>query len=405
MQIREFPRGRKLGLKGNANVPADVSTTERPLPRSIDETHTIPVKFKRKLSFKHSVQSHNVRPNKVVNAALWLVNNSKLYRDEGVTIDKSWRENLSNMKQDWKEFLDPVERDSYTEGSLNTNEDSLSVDQNQSEMTPDSECFAPGEGIVPLTFFKTNILKNSSFLTFYQQPRHKSKVRVPNSSISKWELRHKDRRFAKSVLNIFYKAKKLQINQIQQKATLSLRKKKIGSKKFTAEVFKSMERVKELLCLDEGFRVLRTVRGSPPYWENTKKELFAMIRQLGIPTWFMSFSAAETRWLHFLRILGKTVHSKEYSDAELLNLTWHEKSELIQSDPVTCARHFDYMIRRFINDVLLSSYHPVGEIIDHFYRVEFQQRGSPHIHMLAWVNNAPVYANASNNEIALFIDK
>ncbi|KAJ8048033.1 hypothetical protein HOLleu_00192 [Holothuria leucospilota] len=153
----------------------------------------------------------------------------------------------------------------------------------------------------------------------------------------------------------------------------------------------------------EGFRVFRTVRGSPPYWEKTKKELFAMIRQLGIPTWFISFSAAETRWVH-LRILGRTVHNKEYSDGEMLNMTWHEKSELIQSDPVTCARHFDYMIRRFIN-VLLSSYHPVGEIADHFYRVEFQQRGSPHIHMLAWVSNAPVYENASNTEVASFIDK
>ncbi|KAJ8018581.1 hypothetical protein HOLleu_43353 [Holothuria leucospilota] len=50
-----------------------------------------------------------------------------------------------------------------------------------------------------------------------------------------------------------------------------------------------------------------------------------MIRQLGIPTWFMSFSAAETRWFHLLRILGKTVHSKVYSDAQLLNMTWHEK--------------------------------------------------------------------------------
>lgn len=46
---------------------------------------------------------------------------------------------------------------------------------------------------------------------------------------------------------------------------------------------------------DEGFRVLRNLRGSPPYFENCKKDLFAMIRQLGNSTWFCSFSAAETR--------------------------------------------------------------------------------------------------------------
>ncbi|KAJ8025727.1 ATP-dependent DNA helicase PIF1 [Holothuria leucospilota] len=441
MQIRELPRGRQLSLKGNVvNVPADVSTTVRTLPRRMDNTQTIPVKFKRRLAFKHSVQSQNVRPSKVVDAAIWLVNNSELYTDEGVTIEKSWSKNLKNVENDWKEFLDPVAKEITHTSSSNTSErDTHQQEVDQLEMTPDSDdewtevqdedsnpagsldtmlapqfdddsslayCFAPSEGNVPLGLFQDLHAEELAFPTlFCGKPRNKTKTRVRYSSICKWELRHKDRRFARSVANIFYKAKKLQINQIQQKATLSLRKKKIGDKKLTAGTFKNMERVQEILSLDEGFRVFRTVRGSPPYWEKTKKELFAMIRQLGIPTWFMSFSGAETRWLHLLRILGRTVHNKEYSDAEMLNMTWHEKSELIQSDPVTCARHFDYMIRRFINDVLLSSYHPVGEIVDHFYRVEFQQRGSPHIHMLAWVSNAPVYGNASNSETASFIDK
>ncbi|KAJ8025627.1 ATP-dependent DNA helicase PIF1 [Holothuria leucospilota] len=441
MQIRELPRGRQLSLKGNVvNVPADVSTTVKTLPLKIDETQTIPVKFKRKLAFQHSVQSQNVRPSKVVDAAIWLVNNSQLYRDEGVTIEKSWSENLKNVEHDWKEFLDPVEKETTQTSSSNTSKvDAQLQAEDHSEMTPDSDdewteeqnedtnpagsldtmlvpqfdndsslayCFAPSEGNVPLGLFQDLHAEELAFPTlFCGQPRSRTNIRVHYSSICKWELRHKDRRFAKSVANIFYKAKKLQINQIQQKATLSLSKKKTGGKKLTAEIFKNMERVQEMLSLDEGFRVFRTVRGSPPYWEKTKKELFAMIRQLGIPTWFMSFSAAETRWLHLLRILGRTVHNQEYSDAEMLNMTWHEKSELIQSDPVTCARHFDYMVRRFLNDVLLTSYHPVGEIVDHFYRVEFQQRGSPHIHMLAWVSNAPVYENASNTEVASFIDK
>ena len=32
---------------------------------------------------------------------------------------------------------------------------------------------------------------------------------------------------------------------------------------------------------------------------------------------------------------------------------------------------------------------PIGEIKDYFWRVEFQQRGSPHIHSLWWVEDAP----------------
>ena len=42
---------------------------------------------------------------------------------------------------------------------------------------------------------------------------------------------------------------------------------------------------------------------------------------------------------------------------------------------------------------------PIGEIVDFFYRVEFQQRGSPHIHALFWVKDAPQYEKSSNDTI------
>ena len=32
---------------------------------------------------------------------------------------------------------------------------------------------------------------------------------------------------------------------------------------------------------------------------------------------------------------------------------------------------------------------PIGEVVDYFWRVEFQLRGSPHIHSLWWVKDAP----------------
>ena len=36
---------------------------------------------------------------------------------------------------------------------------------------------------------------------------------------------------------------------------------------------------------------------SPPYVEHKRKDLMAMISQLGIPTLFISLSAADTKWL------------------------------------------------------------------------------------------------------------
>ena len=49
---------------------------------------------------------------------------------------------------------------------------------------------------------------------------------------------------------------------------------------------------------------------------------------------------------------------------------------------------------------------PIGEILDFFYRsVEFQQRGSPHIHALFWVKDAPHYEKSNNDIIVQFVDK
>lgn len=90
---------------------------------------------------------------------------------------------------------------------------------------------------------------------------------------------------------------------------------------------------------------------------------------------------------------------------QLENLNWEEKGRLIQSDPVTCARHFDYQVNQFLRKFLLSSAEPLGRISDWFYRVEYQQRGSPHIHMLIWIEDAPEFQIKSDAEVTAYIDK
>ena len=46
----------------------------------------------------------------------------------------------------------------------------------------------------------------------------------------------------------------------------------------------------------------------------------------------------------------------------------------------------------------------VGKMVDWFYRVEYEQRGSPHIHMLIWLQNAPVYGVGKDEDVAAYID-
>ena len=125
---------------------------------------------------------------------------------------------------------------------------------------------------------------------------------------------------------------------------MSLRKYKTKGKKYTAGERKCDDYVNKLIHLDEGFRVLRNVSGSPPYFEKCRKDSFGMIRKLSNPTWFSSFSAAETRWTHLLKILGRFIEKKELTDDNVKNMTWQQKSDLIQKVPVTCARNFEHMV-------------------------------------------------------------
>ena len=81
MQIHELPRGGQLSIHGNVlNVPSDANLTVHTLPRLISESQTIPIKFKRRLSYKHHYQFQNVRPRKIFEAAKYLVNTSELYK-------------------------------------------------------------------------------------------------------------------------------------------------------------------------------------------------------------------------------------------------------------------------------------------------------------------------------------
>ena len=103
--------------------------------------------------------------------------------------------------------------------------------------------------------------------------------------------------------------------------------------------------------------------------------------------------------------LGKLVDNVDYTEAvESKSLSWETRSRLVQSDPVTCVRHFDHRVSQFIQTILKSPESPFGVLQDYFYRVEFQQRGSPHIHMLAWIKGSPKYGENEDKEVFDYVD-
>ena len=78
-KLMQAPSGRQFKIHRNVvNVPAEASNTVNMLPRLPNETGTIKVNLKRKLQYKSSALSLNIRPHKVVQAVNWLIRNSSL---------------------------------------------------------------------------------------------------------------------------------------------------------------------------------------------------------------------------------------------------------------------------------------------------------------------------------------
>ncbi|VDI77549.1 Hypothetical predicted protein [Mytilus galloprovincialis] len=126
-----------------------------------------------------------------------------------------------------------------------------------------------------------------------------------------------------------------------------------------------------------------------------------MIRQIGIPAFFCSFSSADLRWSEIVESImmqqGIAVNADE--------LSWDEKCKILRSNPVTAARMFDHRFHLFLKTVIMSDAHPIGKVKDYFYRVEFQQRGSPHTHCLFWIEDAPLFEEDEDQKVIDFVDK
>ena len=136
---------------------------------------------------------------------------------------------------------------------------------------------------------------------------------------------------------------------------------------------------------------LRTIPNSAYYWSERKKDLFAMIRQYGKPTVFFTISANEIGWPKLLQLLHNLKNNSEISVEDAAALHFIEKSTLINEDAVTCAIYFNKLVNVLMKILQSKRFSPFKKyrILYYFKRIKFQHRGSPHAHILAWLDNAP----------------
>ena len=137
------------------------------------------------------------------------------------------------------------------------------------------------------------------------------------------------------------------------------------------------------------YMFMKNIRGTVAYWKDVLYNLLAMIKNLGCPTFFMTLSANDYHWFEL---------------SEMLKVPLKDLPYAVQINPLFAALHFERRWRALLNNVLKGKDAPLGKIQDYFARVEFQSRGSPHMHMFIWVENAPSLYTSNADELTSFID-
>ena len=187
------------------------------------------------------------------------------------------------------------------------------------------------------------------------------------------------------------------MQKIQLNDQINIAMKKIASDSLNAgklsKNFKAT--IQQFIAQDKAYSFMSSIKGTPAYWENFLFEVLAMVKQLGILTFFMTLSCADLRRNELVEIISK-FNRLNVSDDVSKNMTYQERCNTLNKNPVLVARHFQYRVETFFKVIVLDE--PLVKTSYYAIRVEFQVRGSPHIHSFIWILNAPKLSKETKDE-------
>ncbi len=442
-KILTLPKGQQRAIKGAViSVASEVETTVNCLPRPRSESQLLTVKLKRRMCYQGHYQFQTLNMHKVLSALRKLKVIHSEYKDIIINAALSEEEMFNEHEQSTNDISAPDEEMDIESSGLNENTEEQSNENEHNDSSDDPEntaeeqsrglaldtclqppdlgqqllsyddgifCIAPAAKNSPVSIFKVKNLESMSFPiqfpdgknTFDEPDRAKH---VSPSRYFNTRLFSIDNRCARDTSYIFFAQFVTEMHMATSSISIQLRKAKPmtrDGRRINSSLLQDKQELEKLVNNKEATRFMQPLRGTPAYWEKTLRDLFAMLRQLGTPTFFCTFSAAEMRWPEVITAIkaqqGETVNFDE--------LDWSEKCEILRSNPVTAMRMFEKRVEALMRDLIMSPARPIGEVIDFFYRVEFQLRGSPHIHCLFWVKDAPEFEKDQDQDVCDFIDK
>ena len=271
---------------------------------------------------------------------------------------------------------------------------------------------APGENNIPKYILLDEQFEELAFPDLFPSGfgryyTRKSECHLPIRKYFQQHLLNVDGRFAKNIEYIFCAQYISDIQQIQSDANLAIRLSRgrtLNGKNITAGLLRDPESLQQLIRTEQAYKFLKNIRGSPAYWQGDLYDVLAMLRSLGIPTFFLTLSAADLHWPEMIQAVAAE-YGMDIPQNTVAKMSIADKSWFLRQNPVTGVRKFHSRVESFFSQYLLSSSNPLGHITDHVIKIEFQMRGSPDAHCLLWVKDAPKIDTDEDSVVCRFIDK
>jgi hypothetical protein len=190
-------------------------------------------------------------------------------------------------------------------------------------------------------------------------------------------LKFYDRRFVKSPAFVFFAYHACQSQCI---SALSYKCTEINQMGANIVDITDSSSLKHVVCkLTPCFNELT---GSSMYWKSRRKELLSMINSITLkskkPTLFFTLSAADSFWPELFELLDIRKHEE---------LSYSERNKLLNDNPDLAIMLFRKRFEALLHVLTTCNSSPFGSVTDYWFRVEFQHRGSPHMHGLLWLEN------------------
>jgi len=192
LQIRSLGVDRQCGMKGNVvHIPNDIDTSVSCIPRAADEASVIPVVLVRKLDHQKPYLFQMVRPEKIYEAAKYLVT-TPVYEAEGATLSLGWLNEANGLKSKLNNS------DKSIEDIANISQDDRLKNDNMETMIvqygSDAIKVAPGQGKQPMSLLMDIVADEAAYPTIYGGQRRSVPANVTVHEIWKSECRRYDRR-------------------------------------------------------------------------------------------------------------------------------------------------------------------------------------------------------------------